>query len=155
MLLDRPGEVVFRDEIRKALWLSDTIVEFDHSINAAVQRLRSALGDSADNPSYVETLARRGYRFIGTVEPDGRAAPVDAAEPESAGPIRETSHLRAIEKLPTSTGLINLSLPARRSNQVVVAAVLILLSLGGSARCFSETLAPVGPNNRGYRSLQV
>jgi TolB-like protein/DNA-binding winged helix-turn-helix (wHTH) protein/Tfp pilus assembly protein PilF len=64
MLLERSGEVVTRDEIQARLWPDDTIVEFDHSINAAVKRLRQALGDSADNPRYVETLARRGYRFI-------------------------------------------------------------------------------------------
>ena len=67
-LLSRPGEVVLREEIRKLLWPDDTVVEFDRSINAAVQRLRDALGDSAENPRYVETLARRGYRFIGVVE---------------------------------------------------------------------------------------
>jgi len=68
-LLSRPGEVVLRDEIRNVLWPDDTVVEFDRSINAAIQRLRDALGDSAENPRYVETLARRGYRFIGAVEP--------------------------------------------------------------------------------------
>src|SRR5437868_5000372 len=65
MLLERPGEVVLREEIRKKLWPNDTIVEFAPSINAAIQRLRDALGDSADEPRYVETVARRGYRFIG------------------------------------------------------------------------------------------
>jgi DNA-binding winged helix-turn-helix (wHTH) protein len=68
-LLSRPGEVVLREEIRKLLWPDDTVVEFDRSINAAIQRLRDALGDSAEHPRYVETLARRGYRFIGAVEP--------------------------------------------------------------------------------------
>jgi serine/threonine protein kinase/DNA-binding winged helix-turn-helix (wHTH) protein len=68
MLLERPGEVVLREEIRKKLWPNDTIVEFDHSINAAIKRLRQALGDSADNPVYIETLARRGYRWKGPVE---------------------------------------------------------------------------------------
>src|ERR1700687_3572925 len=68
MLLDHPGEVVLREEIRKKLWPNDTIVEFDHSINAAVQKLREAFGESADKPRYVETVARRGYRFIGTIE---------------------------------------------------------------------------------------
>ncbi len=58
MLLERPGEVVTREEIQAKLWPDDTIVEFDHSINAAVKRLRQALGDSADNPRYVETLTR-------------------------------------------------------------------------------------------------
>jgi dienelactone hydrolase len=68
MLLERPGEVVLREEIRSQLWPNDTVVEFDHSINAAVKRLRDALGESADKPRYIETLARRGYRFIGQVE---------------------------------------------------------------------------------------
>jgi serine/threonine protein kinase len=69
-LLNHPGEVVLREEIRKVLWPNDTVVEFDRSINAAIQRLRDALGDTAGNPRYVETLARRGYRFIGVVEAD-------------------------------------------------------------------------------------
>jgi eukaryotic-like serine/threonine-protein kinase len=68
MLLERPGEVVNREEIRKKLWPNDTIVEFDHSINAAIKKLRLALGDSAEEPKYVETVARRGYRLMVPVE---------------------------------------------------------------------------------------
>ena len=68
LLLERPGDVVLREEIRKKLWPNDTVVEFDHSINAAMKRLRQALGDSADDPRYIETLARRGYRWKGSVE---------------------------------------------------------------------------------------
>jgi TolB-like protein/DNA-binding winged helix-turn-helix (wHTH) protein len=68
MLLERPGEVVTREEIQKRLWPTDTFVAFDHSINAAIQRLRQALGDSADSPRFVETMARRGYRFIAPVD---------------------------------------------------------------------------------------
>lgn len=75
MLLSHPGEVVLREEIRKALWPDDTVVEFDHGINAAIQRLRDALGDSAENPRYVETLPRRGYRFPATVESTGSVLP--------------------------------------------------------------------------------
>jgi TolB-like protein/tetratricopeptide (TPR) repeat protein len=71
MLLQRPGEVVLRDEIRQKLWANDTTVEFDHSINAAVKRLRDALAESADKPRYIETLARRGYRLICPVEAPG------------------------------------------------------------------------------------
>ena len=67
MLLATPGQVVLREEIQRKLWPNQTVVEFDHGINAAVKRLRAALGDSADAPFYIETLARRGYRFIGTV----------------------------------------------------------------------------------------
>jgi len=67
-LLERPGKVVLREEIREKLWPNNTVVEFDHSINAAVKRLRDALRESAEKPRYIETLARRGYRFIGEVE---------------------------------------------------------------------------------------
>ena len=73
-LLERPGEVVGREELRTRLWPSDTYVDFEHSINAAVRRLRRVLGDSADAPHYIETLHRRGYRFVGVpIAEDGRA----------------------------------------------------------------------------------
>ena len=67
MLLERPGEVVTREELQKKLWTGDTFVDFEHSLNAAVKRLRAALNDSADHPRYIETLARRGYRFVAPV----------------------------------------------------------------------------------------
>ena len=66
-LLERPGEVVTREELRSKLWPSDTFVDFDHSLNAAIKRLRDVLGESAETPVFVETLARRGYRFIAPV----------------------------------------------------------------------------------------
>jgi Tol biopolymer transport system component/DNA-binding winged helix-turn-helix (wHTH) protein len=68
MLVEHPGEIVTREELRNRLWPADTFVDFDRGLNAAVKRLRDALGDSADSPVFIETLARRGYRFIGTVE---------------------------------------------------------------------------------------
>src|ERR1700686_5139 len=64
MLLQHSGEVVTREELQKRLWPADTYVDFEHSLNAAIKRLRAALGDSADAPLFVETLARQGYRFI-------------------------------------------------------------------------------------------
>ena len=67
-LLEQPGQVVTREELRSKLWPADTFVDFDHSLNAAIKRLRDALGESAERPIFVETLARRGYRFIGNVE---------------------------------------------------------------------------------------
>lgn len=67
-LLERPGELVTREELRNKLWPADTFVDFDHSLNADVKRLREALGDSAETPTFIETLARRGYRFIGNIE---------------------------------------------------------------------------------------
>src|ERR1700722_10516206 len=63
ILLERPGQTVSRDEIQKRLW-PDTFVDVDHGLNAAVNRIREVLGDSADKPRYIETLPRRGYRFI-------------------------------------------------------------------------------------------
>ena len=66
-LLESPGEVVTREDIRNRLWPADTFVDFDHSLNAAIKRLRDALGDSAENPTFVETVARRGYRFLAPV----------------------------------------------------------------------------------------
>jgi DNA-binding winged helix-turn-helix (wHTH) protein/Tol biopolymer transport system component len=66
-LLEKPGEVITREELRDRLWSGDTFVDFDHSLNAAIKRLRDALGDSADNPTFVETVARRGYRFLAPV----------------------------------------------------------------------------------------
>jgi predicted ATPase/DNA-binding winged helix-turn-helix (wHTH) protein len=68
LLLERPGEVIAREELRQRLWPTDTFVDFDHGLNTAVNRLREALGDSAENPRFVETLSRRGYRFIAPVE---------------------------------------------------------------------------------------
>lgn len=68
LLVERPGQLVTRDQIRQTLWPSDTFVEYDQGLNAAVNRLRDALGDSADTPRYIETLPRRGYRFLGQVE---------------------------------------------------------------------------------------
>jgi TolB-like protein/DNA-binding winged helix-turn-helix (wHTH) protein/Tfp pilus assembly protein PilF len=67
-LLENPGAVLTRDDLQKKIWPADTFVDFDHGLHAAVNRLRAALNDSADNPRYVETVGRRGYRFIGQVE---------------------------------------------------------------------------------------
>src|SRR5215472_2409759 len=68
MLLRRAGELVTRDEMRSRLWPSDTFVDFNHGLNAAVNKLRDSLSDSAEHPRYIETLPRRGYRFIGQVD---------------------------------------------------------------------------------------
>ena len=79
MLLERPGGLVTREAFQHALWPSDTFVDFDHGLSAAVNRLREALGDSADNPKFIETLPRRGYRFIGQL---ATSLPSSVAEAE-------------------------------------------------------------------------
>jgi DNA-binding winged helix-turn-helix (wHTH) protein len=68
MLLERPGEVVTREDLRKNLWPADTFVDFDHSLNTAIKKLRQALSDDSKSPRFIETLPKRGYRFIGTLE---------------------------------------------------------------------------------------
>src|SRR5215470_3833314 len=68
MLLENPGQVVTRDELRQKLWPGDTFVDFDHGLNNAINRLREALSDSAETPRFIETLPRRGYRFVAEVE---------------------------------------------------------------------------------------
>src|ERR1700730_4463787 len=66
-LLEKPGVVVGREELRKKLWDDDTFVDFEHSLGTAINKIREALGDSAENPRFIETLPRRGYRFIAPV----------------------------------------------------------------------------------------
>ena len=88
MLLERPGEVVTREEIQQRLWPSDTFVDFEHSINAAVKRLREALDDSADNPRFIETLHRRGYRFIAPADVGAGLVPAPA---QVGGPTESAS----------------------------------------------------------------
>src|ERR1700680_2126582 len=69
LLLERPGEVVTRNELRQNLWPADTFVDFEHGLNSAVARLRVALRDSADRPRFIETVDKRGYRFISPLDP--------------------------------------------------------------------------------------
>jgi DNA-binding winged helix-turn-helix (wHTH) protein len=90
-LLARPGDVVTREEFRLLLWPADTFVDYDHSLNTAVNKLRDALNDSADNPRFIQTIPRRGYRFIASVEVTaGVSAQLADSKPKS-GSGAETS----------------------------------------------------------------
>jgi serine/threonine protein kinase/Tol biopolymer transport system component len=93
MLVEQPGQIVTREEIRRRLWPNGTLVEFDHSINTAVKKLRVALGDSAEVPRYIETLARRGYRLVVPVERvSSKRAPIaDSSYAETSPPIGDLS----------------------------------------------------------------
>ncbi len=100
LLLERPGELVTREELRQRLWSSDTFVDFDAGLNTAVNKLRMALGDSAEEPRFVETLGRRGYRFIGSVEQEAaRLAP----RTESVGPSPPAEVTPQAEAAPAPT----------------------------------------------------
>ena len=106
LLLEHNGEIVPREEIRQKLWPNDTVVEYDPNINAAVKKLRDVLGDSAEKPRYIETLARRGYRFLAEIEtvrgegPEDSPAPALASFEITAGVEGESfSHYRVLGKL--------------------------------------------------------
>src|SRR5207247_9415717 len=101
LLLQRPGEVITREELRSELWQSETFVDFDYSLNTSINKLREALGESADNPRFIETLPRRGYRFI---------APVTGVDGTTRG---------------TATG-VSAAAPTRSRKIVVTAAIAVL-----------------------------
>lgn len=109
VLLERPGELISREELREKLWRADTFVDFDHGLNAAVNRLRETLGDSADVPRFIETLPRRGYRFIAQVQPDGNARKPDVG---------------AIDLATESPGHVRSKLPRRVAIAVALVAIM-------------------------------
>jgi len=78
LLLERPGQLVTREQLQRKLWATDTFVDFDRGLNKAINRLREALGDSSEAPSFIETLPKRGYRFIAPLEDSGSAVPPPA-----------------------------------------------------------------------------
>jgi Tol biopolymer transport system component/DNA-binding winged helix-turn-helix (wHTH) protein len=111
LLLAKPGELVTREELQSKLWPADTFVDFEHGLNAAVKRVRDALGDSADNPRFIETLARRGYRFIAPVNDPAATSKDSYRNPQPAQP---TQPLQAVSQ-------------ARNYWQIVLATSLVLL----------------------------
>jgi TolB-like protein/Tfp pilus assembly protein PilF len=115
ILLERAGDVVTREELQSRIWSADTFVDFDHSLHNAIARIREVLGDSAENPRYIETLPRRGYRYIGPVE-ETQAPPAPA------------------EKVNDAVEVVSLAAPEKRKGRftVVVRAVILcaLLALG-------------------------
>jgi TolB-like protein/DNA-binding winged helix-turn-helix (wHTH) protein/Tfp pilus assembly protein PilF len=131
ILLEQRGEVVTREELRKRLWSDDTFVDFDHSLNTAIMRLREALSDSSDNPRFIETLPRHGYRFIAPVEEvavpehekhDERAL---AATPDSQRAVRESD---AVSPLPFER-----LIQGPKGKQIGLRRTLVLASLLGLA----------------------
>lgn len=145
MLLERPGELLTREEISRQLWPDGTFVDYEHGVNSAVNRIREALGDTAGNPRFVETLARRGYRFVAPVErialnenpphphppypdpphPDpSTAAPETASKPESSGP-RE----RAEPETEFLSGILSSPEDLPKTPHTVVRTLFVLLQL--------------------------
>jgi len=128
LLLERPGEVVTRKELQERLWPGDTFVDFEHGLNNAIKKLRAALGDSAEQPSYVETLARVGYRFIGPA-----AHPVRIASPQPAAEesMRAGASLATIEpQVAAATDRSRTLTPKRISFAVAVVVVVVIAAIG-------------------------
>jgi TolB-like protein/DNA-binding winged helix-turn-helix (wHTH) protein/tetratricopeptide (TPR) repeat protein len=122
-LLERPGEIVTREDLRQRLWAADTFVDFDHGLNSSVNRLREALGDAADNPRFIETVPRRGYRFIAPVQTPASDTDTPSPPPDAA---------------PARLGRRRLVL----ASAFALAAVLLLLSLWA---VWPTPTAEVGP----------
>src|SRR5690242_18191302 len=157
MLLERPGEVVTRDTLRASLWPVNTFVDFDHGLNAAVKRLRDALGDSAENPRFVETLARRGYRFIAPVHSAELSNPIGPVGPlELGGPVATAigkngikPELRANPENPAIAGSAKPAMALLRTRRwrILLSSLAVLLMGTGAgwvaARRFNPILTPV------------
>jgi Tol biopolymer transport system component/DNA-binding winged helix-turn-helix (wHTH) protein len=129
MLLERPGELVTREELRNALWPEDTFVDFDHGLNNAVKRIRAVLGDSAEAPRYIETLPRMGYRFIGPIAANGNGngAP-------SNGNLKQNGSMAATESVVESPAnqfpVAPVARPTRTRVIAIVAGILLLMGAG-------------------------
>src|SRR4051794_3715201 len=124
ILLERPGEVVTREELRSRIWPNESFGDFDQAVNVAVAKLRSALGDSADNPRFVETIPRRGYRFIAEVRvvnlPDNKTE--SSSQPPSVAADNVAPEISGEVAPPRN-------LPARRAWTALGLAILLLLSV--------------------------
>jgi cholera toxin transcriptional activator len=127
LLLERPGELLTREEICRELWPDGTVVDYEHGVNSAVNRIREALGDKASHPRFVETLARRGYRFVASVE---RIVLPEAA---AAGSTAEISREPAAAPAETRAGLFDRVLAGPedlpKSSHSVVRTLFVLLQL--------------------------
>src|SRR4051812_37310930 len=150
LLLARRGELVTRDELRTALWNADTFVDFDHGLNSAMNKLRDALGDAAERSRYIETVPRRGYRFVAPVEvlgepavlantvssPSGAVVPVqtEALWPGASGPEGRSASPSPQPDLPVPVTLVGTrpvaSSHRRRSPFILLLAATLVVAAG-------------------------
>ena len=130
VLLERPGELVTREELQKRLWPADTFVDFDHSLGTAIGKLRQALGDSAQNPRFVETLGGRGYRFIAPVAGSGDISklPIESHITATQAPAVDTI---AAVKEKTTAWALKAWLVGGTASVLALGAILIVLNAGG------------------------
>jgi DNA-binding winged helix-turn-helix (wHTH) protein/tetratricopeptide (TPR) repeat protein len=137
LLLEHPGEVVTREELQKRLWPDGIVVDFEHSINTAVKRLREALGDDAEHPRFIETLPRHGYRFIAPVDGDARddtptVAPVSPSPIAVAAVSSPAIPVAAVYDRRKGTALIDRRYSRRWRVLVPAAVILVAAAIGGT-----------------------
>jgi len=141
-LLEHPGEVVTREDLQQLLWGTDTIVDFDHSLGTAINKLREALGDSADNPRFIETLARRGYRFIAPVAVTGPRHEDGAAHPIGAFPASPQKAAPSDPVVPVGAAIVAQRNTFRIALWTITAVALVAAGLVVGSRMASTTNTP-------------
>jgi DNA-binding winged helix-turn-helix (wHTH) protein len=153
-LLEHPGQLVTRDQLRKRIWSEDTFVDFGHGLNAAVNKLREALGDSADDPRFVETLPRRGYRFIAPVEEFAPVPPVAIPASPELAPVQAVA--APVWREPGNDEWQSI-VPVRRQTLVQLSSVLagILLVSFGITGIWSHWPSRPSPNDADSRLKQA
>ncbi|GAC1415597.1 MAG: adenylate/guanylate cyclase domain-containing protein [Acidobacteriaceae bacterium] len=162
VLLDRPGVLVTRDELRSRLWEPGEFVEFDHSLNTAMMRLREVLGDPADNPRFIQTVPRKGYKFIAPVHD----VQVEEAKPELVGDLRAEFHSSDVMVEPAPGGAsIQPDLPKGLHpsgaavqvplSRVIVAGVCIVLVAAIALFVYQQSAASFGSDPRQITSIAV
>lgn len=148
-LLEKPGEIVTREELRARLWQGDTFVDFDHGLNNGVMRLREVLGDSSENPRFVETVPRRGYRFIAPVEGSFPTTPGSPAEGITASPSRPemSAPERASAGSKEASGLH--AVPQRSEWRFLAPVLIVVIALIAIGITWNQLRHPVvGPHNK-------
>ena len=136
-LLEHPGEVVSREELRASLWPADTFVDFETGLNTVIKRLRETLGDSAETPIFIETIPRRGYRFVGTVDIKPRGLPPGLVPQKAPIDIQTTYH-RVIERglsarMVRYTHAVLRSAPRQACDDVCCSKILSMVSKSRSS----------------------
>ena len=139
VLLERPGEIVSREELKKRLWPADTFVDFEQGLNNAMKRLRAALDDDAETPRFIETLPRRGYRFVGPVNGAGHSPATETKPAGRLGPLLRLASLGSLAIIGLAAVLLGFNVRGWRDRlfmrpprpQIQALAVLPLTNLSG------------------------
>lgn len=161
MLLERSGELVTREEIRQRLWAADTFVEFDDGLNTAIKKLRAALNDSADNPRFIETIPRRGYRFLAPVTIQVSVRQTETAEAKRNAPsdVETPAAIKDIALAGTSSGIASSAAPAARQRarrwQVIAVVTLALCAAALFSFLIKAQMFPGRPIARERATLIV